>query len=118
VQNDRELPGDGNLGQVSPIDNNHAPIATKTTPPKAAIRRPKEVVFSNKTSSESRTIQSRFVTPNNSTISAQQQPTQYAPWRSPSRRQPGTSRRKPPCCITNANGIWHWVRHMSLRQVH
>jgi hypothetical protein len=53
---------------------------------------------SAKTSNESRTIQNRFITPptNNRAISAQQQPTQYAPWRSPSRRQLGTSRRKPP----------------------
>jgi integrase len=57
-----------------------------------------EKTFSTKTSNESRTIQNRFITPptNNRAISAQQQPTQYAPWRSPSRRQPGTSRRKPP----------------------
>ena len=84
--------------QDIPIDNNHAPTAMRTMPARGAIWRPKKVTFSKKMSNESRTIQSEFITPptNNRTISAQQQPTQYAPWRSPSRRLPRTSRRKPP----------------------
>src|SRR6516164_9493511 len=59
-----------------------------------------------------RTIQGRFITPpsNNSVISAQQQPTQYAPWRSPSITLPAASWRKPPWRIKNANGIRHWFK--------
>ena len=56
---------------------------------------PSGVTFSTTMSNASRTIQNRFIAPptSNSVISAQQQPTQYAPWRSPSITQPGASRR-------------------------
>ena len=67
----------GPCRQDIPI-NNHAPAATRTMPARGAIWRPKKGTCSKKMSNESRTIQSRFITPptNNRTISAQQQPTQ------------------------------------------
>jgi hypothetical protein len=80
------------------------------------MRRPKEVTSSDGISKAMRTIQRTFITPptNNSVVTAQQQPTQYAPWRSPSNRLPAASRRKPPWRIKNANGVWHSARQMSL----
>ena len=74
------------VDQDIPINNNHAPPATKSTPARRAIWRPKEVTFSNRTSNASRRTPRTFITPptNNSVISTQQQPTQYAPRRSPS----------------------------------
>src|SRR5215472_2855295 len=101
--------------QDIPTDNVHAPAAMRTMPAREAIRRPNGVTFSKRMSSASPAIQSGLITPatSNTDISAQQQPTQYAPWRSPSIREPGASLRKPPCVIRNANGFWHWARHRS-----
>ena len=102
------------------LASNHTPAAIRPVPARGAIRRPKGVTFSRRMSNASRTIQIRFMTPptSNSAINAQQQPTQYAPWRSPSINAPGASGRKPPLLIRNANGVWHWVRHTSLSRVH
>ena len=101
--------------QYTAIEKNHAPAATSTMPAREAIRRPNGVTFSKRISSASTAIQSGFVTPamSNTAIRAQQQPTQYAPWRSPSISEPGASLRKPPCLIRNANGFWHWARPVS-----
>src|SRR6516164_9587234 len=81
------------------VKNNIAtPASTQAAPAISAIHCPNGVSFSRSTTSASTAIQSTFITPptNNSAIRAQQQPMQYAPWRSPMSRQPGKSPRKPP----------------------
>src|SRR5215470_11696148 len=44
-------------GQDIPIDHNHAPAAMRTVPARGAIMRPKEVIFSKRTSNARRSIQ-------------------------------------------------------------
>src|SRR5262249_26969947 len=106
--------------QDIPVDNVHAPAATRTMPATEAIRRPNGVTFSKRMSSQRTAIQSGLITPamSNTAIKAQQQPTQYAPWRSPSSREPDAPLRKPPFLIRKANGFWHWTRQRSLTLVH
>ena len=55
-------------------------------------------------------------TTNNTVIASQQQPTQYAPCRTPIERPPSMPGRQ--CCVRNASGDWQRTRHLFLNGSH
>jgi hypothetical protein len=82
----------GGRSQDHPVENNHTLPAMRTMPAGRASGT-LDVLRSKRANNARKAIQNTFITPptSNSAIRAQQQPTQYAPCRSPSETQPGAS---------------------------
>jgi len=94
----------------------HVPAIIRSVPAMGAIRRPKDdVIFSTRINNARRTTQSKFITPptNNSAISTQQQPTQYAPWRRPRITEPVHRAESHHDASGKQKGVWHSARQMS-----